>query len=194
MIRDARFWIAVTIFQVVFGLAVFAITRHYYLPDLDDLKTGVTPKRESFPLWPGPVAGADRQSPGSSMPPPSMSTDPVEISRQADEFFSAQQYDRAVALYRQLLTFDATNAEIYNNLGLTLHYLGNSEEALQKLNEGVAVDPTHQRSWLTLGFVNSQLGNTEQARTALTKASQAGTDEEIRQSALKMLESLPKAK
>jgi Flp pilus assembly protein TadD len=96
-------------------------------------------------------------------------------------------------LYRQLLTFDATNAEIYNNLGLTLHYLGSSEEALQKLNEGVALDPTHQRSWLTLGFVNSQLGNTEQARTALTNASQTGTDEEIHQSALKMLESLPKA-
>ncbi len=39
---------------------------------------------------------------------------------------------------------------------------------------GLAVDPTHQRIWLTLGFVSSQLGNTEQARTALTTAIELG--------------------
>lgn len=192
MIRNARFWVSAAIFQVVFGLAVFAITRHYYASDSDGVNPGVTTKPESVPLWPGTVMGTDALPPGSSMPPQSTSTDPVEISRQADEAFSARQYDRAAALYQQLLTFDAKNAEIYNNLGLTLHYLGRSAEALQKLNEGVALDPTHQRTWLTLGFVNSQLGNTEQARTALTNASQMGTDEEIHQSALKMLESLPK--
>jgi cytochrome c-type biogenesis protein CcmH/NrfG len=57
-------------------------------------------------------------------------------------------------------------------------------------SKGIAIDPDHQRSWLTLGFVNSQLGNTEQAHTALTKATQVGTDDSIRQSAMKMLEDL----
>jgi len=94
-------------------------------------------------------------------------------------------------MYEQLLAFSPNDAEIYNNLGLTLHYLGRSTEALGKLNEGVAADPEHQRIWLTLGYVNSQLGNTEQARTALTTATQIGTDESIRQSAMKMLEGLP---
>ena len=64
-------------------------------------------------------------------------------------------------------------------------------KALGKLNEGVGVDPTSQRIWLTLGFVNSQLGNTEQAHTALTTAVKINADNEIGQSAVKMLENLP---
>jgi len=94
-------------------------------------------------------------------------------------------------MYEQLLAFSPNDAEIYNNLGLTLHYLGRSTEALGRLNEGIAVDPEHQRIWLTLGYVNSQLGNIEQARAALTTAAQVGTDESIRQSAMRMLEGLP---
>lgn len=94
-------------------------------------------------------------------------------------------------MYEQLLAFNPNNGEIHNNLGLTLHYLGRSSEALRRLNEGVAVDPDNQRTWLTLGYVNSALGNTGQARMALTKATQTGTDESIRQSAAQMLKALP---
>jgi Flp pilus assembly protein TadD len=94
-------------------------------------------------------------------------------------------------LYEQLLSFSPNDAEIYNNLGLTLQYLGRSNEALRTLNEGVAVDAGHQRIWLTLGYVNSQLGNTEEARTALTNAVQVGSDESIRESARRMLDELP---
>ena len=117
--------------------------------------------------------------------------DPNEISRQAGAFFTNKQYDRAADLYEQLLVIRPNDAETYNNLGITLHYLGRSTEALRRLNDGVAVDPGHQRIWLTLGFVNSQLGNTEQARTALTTAAQTGSDDSIRQSAMRMLDELP---
>ena len=193
MNRDARFWISVAIFQTAFGLAVFGITRNYYVSHAAKMTAAAETKPGSLPLWPGTIGGTDTVPPGASMPPPAASTDPIEISRQADEAFSASQYGRAAALYEQLLTFDAKNVETYNNLGITLHYLGRSAEALQKLNAGLALDPTHQRSWLTLGYVNSQLGNTEQARKALTNAAQMGTDEEIHQSARTMLEGLPKA-
>jgi Flp pilus assembly protein TadD len=116
--------------------------------------------------------------------------DPAEISRQADQFFANRQFQQAANAYERLLKFDPSNAEIYNNLGLTLHYLGRSEEALRRLNEGIAVDPENQRIWLTLGFVNSQVGNVEQARKALTTATETGSDESIRQSAMNMLEAL----
>jgi Flp pilus assembly protein TadD len=55
----------------------------------------------------------------------------------------------------------------------------------------VAVDPTHQRIWLTLGFVYSRVGNTENARTALTTAAKIDADNEIGKSAVKMIENLP---
>jgi Flp pilus assembly protein TadD len=79
----------------------------------------------------------------------------------------------------------------YNNLGITLYYLGRSTEALRILNEGVAVDSTYQRIWLTLGFVNSQVGNAEQARQALTTAVQLGADSEVGRTAQEMLGNLP---
>ena len=188
---NANFWISFAVFQVVFGLAVFAITRDYYMQNTVEVSAHPPIVGQSAPVWPNRITETEiarLSSPALSEP---TIQDPFEISRRANEFFANRQYDRAADMYEQLLVFSPNDAEIYNNLGLTLHYLGRSTEALGKLNEGVAADPEHQRIWLTLGYVNSQLGNTEQARTALTTAAQIGTDESVRQSALTMLEGLP---
>jgi len=191
LILNSRFWISFAVFQVVFGLAVFAVTRDYYIQDVETVSAHPAALNQSAPVWPNRITEtqiARLSSPALSEP---TLQDPVEISRRANEYFANRQYDRAADMYEQLLAFSPNDAEIYNNLGLTLHYLGRSAEALDKLNQGVAVDPEHQRIWLTLGYVNSQVGNIEQARTALTTATRIGTDESIRQSATKMLEGLP---
>ena len=191
MILDTRFWVVLVVFQVVFGLAVFAITRDYYTRDVGAVSAHPPLTDRSPAGWTSGITEAEisrLSSPESGL---SISRDPSEISRRADVAFTNKQYATAAALYEQLLAFSPNDAEIYNNLGLTLHYLGRSDEALRRLNDGVAVDAEHQRIWLTLGFVNSQLGNSEQARNALTKAVQVGNDESIRQSATKMLEELP---
>ncbi len=180
MIRSARFWIMMTVFQVVFGLAIFTITRQYYIHNSDNVSAEPT---DRITLTNPARFGLPR----SSQP---IIEDAALISGQAEEAFANNQYSRAAELYEQLLALSPNNVTAYNNLGITLHYLGRSAEALSKLNEGVAVDPTYQRIWLTLGFVNSQLGDTEQARTALTSAAQMGTDNEVGQSALEMLENL----
>lgn len=191
MIRDSKFWISMTVFQVLFGIAVFAVTREFYIHDTDKISGHPSTIDQSALMWPKDITEADIARLSSPSYSASTVQDPIELSRQADEFFTNKQYDRAADLYERLLAFGPNNVEIHNNLGLTLHYLGRSTEALQRLNDGVTVDPENQRIWLTLGFVNSQLGNTEQARTALTTATQIGTDESIRQSAVKMLGNLP---
>ncbi len=190
MTLDSRFWVMFVVFQVLFGLAVFAVTREYYLEDEEAISGHSWTADGSATSWSQGISAADISrltSPAVSEPVPS---DPAEISRQANQSFVNKQFGRAAQLYEQLLAFDPNNAEIYNNLGLTLHYIGRSDEALRRLNEGVAVDAEHQRIWLTLGFVNAQLGNTEQARAALNRATQVGGDESIRQSATRMLEEL----
>ena len=179
------------VFQVFFGLAVFAITRDYYMTDSTRTSAHASAMNPTVPAWPNVVTETNIARLSSSAAVDSTVMDPAEMSRQADEFFSNRQYDQAAALYERLLAFGPPNADVHNNLGLTLHYLGRSTEALDRLNDGVAVDPDNQRIWLTLGFVNSQLGNTEQARTALTAATKIGSDESIRQSAMTMLENLP---
>jgi tetratricopeptide (TPR) repeat protein len=188
---SAKFWIWLAAFQVVFGLAVFAITRDYYIQDTNIVRAHPSTIGQSASRWPNGITGTDAARLSSSAFNPSTIQDPAEILRQAEEFFANGQYDRAANLYEQLLVFNPNDAEIHNNLGLTLHYLGRSTEALRTLNDGIAIDANHQRTWLTLGYVNSQLGNTEQARTALSNAAQIGGDESIRRSATKMLEELP---
>jgi tetratricopeptide (TPR) repeat protein len=188
---NANFWISFAVFQVVFGLAVFAITRDYYMQDTVEVSAHPPIVGQLAPAWPNSITETQiARLSSSAMSEPAIQ-DPFEISRRANEYFANRQYDRAADMYEQLLAFSPNDAEIYNNLGLTLHYLGRSTEALGKLNEGVVIDPEHQRIWLTLGYVNSQLGNTEQARAALNTAVQIGTDESVRQSAMKMLEGLP---
>lgn len=178
-------------FQVLFGLAVFAITRDYYYQEPGDIGAHPPTADQSTPAWSAGITETDIARLGPSVFGAPETQDPSEISRQADEFFVNRQYKSAAVMYERLLAFNPQNAKTLNNLGLTLHYLGRSDEALGKLSEGVAIDPDDQRIWLTLGYVNSQLGNTEQARTALTNATQVGADETIRQSAMKMLETLP---
>lgn len=191
MSLDRKFWILLVVFQVFFGLAVFAVTRDYYMQDTENVRGHPWTTGQSAPAWPQGFTESEiarLSSPPVSLPMP---TDPAEISRQADEYFRNKQYVQAAQLYEQLLTFDSNNAEIYNNLGLTLHYVGRSDEALRRLNEGIAVDAEHQRTWLTLGFVNAQLGNFDEARAALTKATQLGSNESVREAAAKMLAELP---
>ena len=186
MSRSINFWIPMIVFQIAFGVTVFAITREVYMHP--EVKATVSPTMVSQP-W-----QADGAFPGLAQPMPLGQvdlSDPVEISRQADEYFGAQQYDLAADLYQQLVNSGSTDANVYNSLGLTLHYLGRSGEALQVLNQGAAMDPGYQRIWLTLGFVNAQAGKLGEARAALTSAMDLGADNQIGQSAAKMLAELP---
>jgi Tfp pilus assembly protein PilF len=93
-----------------------------------------------------------------------------DLIRLADDYFERQQYAQAAAAYAQAVSLAPQQVEIYNNLGISLHYAGRSQEAIGKLKQGVAIDPHHQRIWLTLGFVQARAGNTPEARAALERA------------------------
>lgn len=190
MLSNPRFWIYMAIFQVAFGLAVFSMTRNYYLQDKVNVSAaGVTQSSEATD-WLENSAGSELEQMITEFPGTANSMDPFVLADQADEAFGQQQFDRAADLYHQLLLADPNNVDTYNNLGITLHYLGRSAEALSVLNEGIKVDPAYQRIWLTLGFVNSQLGNVMQAQSALTTAVDLGADTEVGQSAAEMLRAL----
>jgi len=192
MINSSKFWISMVVFQVVFGLAVFSITRNYYIPESEYASTSSAVQSQSSPIQQDQIGGsASSLINSSTFSQSSASKDPDEIARQGDEFFANKEYELAAQRYEQLLELAPNNVDTYNNLGITLHYLGRSAEAVDRLNEGVAVDPGYQRIWLTLGYVNSQLGNIEQARTALTNALNMDANNDIGQSATKMLENLP---
>jgi len=191
MARNKRFWTLLVLFQVFFGLAVFAFTREYYRQDTQTVASHPQVANPSTSSWSQGITATDISRLSSPGLVESTPTDPTEIYRRAEQFFANRQYRQAAELYEQLLTFSPNDAEIQNNLGLTLFYAGRTDEALRALNEGVAANPEHQRIWLTLGYVNSQLGNTDKAREALTRATQTGGDASIREAAMEMLAELP---
>ena len=190
MNKNLSFWLGLAVFQVIFGLAIFGLTRNYYL---DREQSTVVPATSTHP--PTAASTADRggnelENLINTVPGPFMSDDPAEINQRADELFVRKQYVQAAELYRKLLDMGHSEVNIYNNLGITLHYLARSEEALAVLNEGVAVDPSYQRIWLTLGFVNGQAGRVAQAREALSRAVEMDAGSEVGQTAAEMLAAL----
>ena len=190
MNHSPKFWILMAVFQVVFALGVFAITRQIYILDSNSDSEFPTTLGQPSLEWYDRISEIKPSLLNSVTSNQPTIQDPVEISRQANEYFANKQYSMAADSYEQLLAFAPNDVDTHNNLGITLHYLGRSIEALRRLNEGVALDPTNQRIWLTLGFVNSQLGNVEEARAALTTAAEMGVDTDVGQSAERMLEEL----
>jgi tetratricopeptide (TPR) repeat protein len=191
MIRNVRFWILLVAFQVVFGLLIFAFTRQYYLHGPESLRAQPPATRQQPLDWPERDVKSDLESFLSLSPGGATANDPAALLQAANDFFANGQYVEAADRYSRALAAGAKNVNTYNSLGITLQYLGRSPEALRALNEGIALDPTYQRIWLTLGFVNSQMGDIEHARKALTTAVQMGADTDIGQAATEMLENLP---
>jgi len=191
MRRDVKFWLGLGVFQVAFGLAVFVATRAYYASEPAQPIPDSAVVRNSVPVW----SDSFVDNGGSASSPPatdlSLMQDPAGMAREADIAFGNRQYERAAELYRRLVALDPSNVELHNNLGLTLHYLGRSDEALTWLEQGIEKDPTHQRIWLTLGFVSAQTGNVDRARDALHTAIQIDPDSPVGQSAQRMLIDLP---
>lgn len=175
------FWVFLALFEIAFGGLVFIVTKSYY----QDQNVGM------------PVIGQESRLPGlGDASPQSLSApaidlsaarSPEEIARLADEHFTNHQYDAAAMLYEQLLEQDPGNVDLLNNLAITLHYVGRSDEALGLVDKGVLADPNHQRIWLTRGFILSQTGSQDQAISALNKAVELNATTPIADSARKML-------
>ena len=191
MVNGYKFWTLMTLFQVVFGLAIFAGTRQYYIDESTNIKADSVVIQQPSLQMSDPSIEFNSTMINSSTFSQLTYNDPIKIESQANEFFSNGQYAEAANLYERLLSLDPNNVRTYNNLGITLQYIGRSSDALRNLNAGVAIDPTFQRIWLTLGYVHSQLGNTEQARSALMTTVKLGADTQIGQSAANMLGELP---
>jgi Flp pilus assembly protein TadD len=113
--------------------------------------------------------------------------DPGLIARLADDYFRQKEYPQAIELYERALKINPDDVETYNDLGLSLFYIGQSQRAVNVLQTGVAKQPNFQRIQLTLGFVLAQTGNKEAASTAFRKAIALGSDNSVGQEAKRML-------
>ena len=180
----------VVIFLLIYGLTIFWATRGYYRSET------VLARVESNPVAPlirgdSLAQTMDRLPPVSRPAAPQLSSDPVELTQQANDLFGARQFQKAAQAYRRLIELDEKNVEHYNNLGLTLQYIGSTNESLQILEKGTRINPAFPRIWLTLGFVRANAGLYDGARLAFERVITLDETSDLAKEASRMRSQLP---
>lgn len=113
---------------------------------------------------------------------------PEVLWRLGDAYFDSKQFNESVKNYKKVLEVKPGEADLYNDLGLSLHYLGNSAEAIKYLDEGIKTNPYHQRIWLTKGFILAYgMGDLEGAKVAWEKAAALNPESQIGKAASEYL-------
>lgn len=184
-------WLIVALFQLFYGFAVFAVTRDYYQ------RQGAVQPAAMARTTPNPhtgqtgSGGVTRQfDAGSAIPESVVQKDPELLAQLGDERFRERRYQDAIGIYRRVLEMRPDDVDTYNDLGLALHYSGQSQAALAALKKGAETNPGFQRIWLTLGFVQMHTEERPEAKFALQEAIRLGAENGIGQEAKRMLEKL----
>lgn len=121
-----------------------------------------------------------------------LSSIPVgDPARQGDMLFAQRRYQEAIPLYQKAVEKNPKDVDSWNDLGLSLHYAGRSDEALQALRKGAETEPLYQRIWLTLGFVALNRQRLEEAKGALNQAINIDPTTGIAAEARKFLQKIP---
>ena len=55
----------------------------------------------------------------------------------AENHFTARRFTAAIELYRKMAELDPKDAAVYSDLGLALHYTGQSEQAVEALKKAL---------------------------------------------------------
>lgn len=178
--------IGVVAFLAFYGFVVFALTRDYYIRHPPGLAAVPAAARAATQARPRPGAPALENE--STIPASVAGSNPLLLAQQADQLFTENRYAEAIPIYRRILELAPDDVDAHNDLGLALHYMGQTPEALAVLAQGAAKGPKLQRIWLTYGFVQSQAGDGEGAAGALKHARDLGPDTGIGKEASRLLE------
>jgi len=118
------------------------------------------------------------------------SQSPESLAILGDRYFESGNYVQAIKAYRKALEKNPMDVDTYNDLGLSLQYIGQPNEAIDILRQGSQLDPNYQNVWLSLGFVLFQSAKNEEASTALKHAAEINPNTPQGLEAKKILESL----
>lgn len=184
-------WLGLFFFLIFYGFAVFALTRDYYLRQFPKWQAEQAVQIPTSPHGARQTNSKPRPAPlpviDDAVPPSVVESNPVLLAQRGDSLFSQQRYAEAITVYRRVLEMDPADADSGNDLGLALHYAGQTPAALEVLRAGTQSAPSFQRIWLTLGFVSSQAGDIDSARHALQTARDLGPDSGVGQEAARLL-------
>jgi tetratricopeptide (TPR) repeat protein len=79
------------------------------------------------------------------------------------------QYDEAIGLYRVVIDADASAAEAWWGLGLSLMNTGEFDEAVETLTKACDLADSNAKFWLDLGKLQTMLGMFDEAKPVFEK-------------------------
>lgn len=114
--------------------------------------------------------------------------DPKAFAGAGDIYFEQRKFIDAIEYYKKAIDMDPHDIDTYNDIGLSYHYIGRSDEGLKYVEEGIKRNPAYQRIWLTKGFILAIRGDIAGARSAWEKAYRLNPNTDIGRSAASFLE------
>ncbi len=75
------------------------------------------------------------------------------LSKHANNFFVAKQYDEAIAFYKQAIALNPTSAQLFFNIGQALYYAQHYPEALEAYKKTVRYKNNHHRAYVQMAQV-----------------------------------------
>jgi tetratricopeptide (TPR) repeat protein len=95
---------------------------------------------------------------------------PVVLSRLADAYSKAKDYDKAIATYQKALQLTPDEAPLHNNLGSIYASTGKLTEAQAEFEKAAQLDPTNAgRYYFNIGAIMYNSGKMDLALTAFNK-------------------------
>jgi len=137
---------------------------------------------------PGPMTGTPMQPPAEQLG--ELPDDPKELALLGDRYFETGRFADAVQIYQKVLEKDPNDIDTYNDMGLALHYIKQSDAAIDILKKGAQIMPSYQRLWMSLGFIQMAVGKNDEARKSLEKAVELNPRNDVGEEARKLLDSL----
>lgn len=115
------------------------------------------------------------------------------LTRLGDIYFDLKQFTQAVDYYKKVIRLKPDDADVYNDIGLSMHYLGDSAGGLKYIEDGLKKNPYHQRIWLTKGFILAYgMGDLDAARQAWEKTRALNPESRVGKAASEYLAQIPK--
>ena len=87
----------------------------------------------------------------------------------AQDAIDAGDFDEAVTMLEEILSFEPEDADALNLLGFSLRSTDRNTEAMEKYNEALAIDPNHQGALEYQGELFLKMGDQDSAEANLEK-------------------------
>lgn len=103
-----------------------------------------------------------------------MDLSPEQLVARARERLALHDYYGAIHLLEEVTESGRAYADAYQLLGLAYTYVGQREQALEKLNHALQLNPRYVEALIHKGIVLNELGREDEAREAFDQARRVG--------------------